>query len=59
LRNTQSAFRHGDDWALTTTAAAKATVSAALRPFRLFVRSLVSAARRVIFGKGAHNGRPF
>ncbi len=34
-------------------------VSVAARPFRLFVRSLGSTVRRVIFGKGAHNGRPF
>ncbi|WP_348637507.1 ParB/Srx family N-terminal domain-containing protein [Bradyrhizobium sp. ISRA443] len=34
-------------------------VSVAPRPFRLFVRSLGSTVRRVIFGKGAHNGRPF
>ncbi|TYO61682.1 SDR family NAD(P)-dependent oxidoreductase [Bradyrhizobium hipponense] len=34
-------------------------VSVVPRPFRLFVRSLVSAARRVIFCKGAHNGQPF
>lgn len=35
------------------------TVSVALRPFRLFVRRFGSAVRRVIFSKGAHNGRPF
>src|SRR5690349_5371244 len=34
-------------------------VSVAPRPFRLFVHRLGSIARRVIFGKGAHNGRPF
>jgi transposase len=34
-------------------------VSVAPRPFRLFVRILGSTVRRVIFGKGAHNGRPF
>jgi hypothetical protein len=34
-------------------------VSVAARPFRLFVRRLGSTVRRVIFGKGAHNGRPF
>jgi hypothetical protein len=35
------------------------TVSVAPRPFGLFVRSLESTVRRVIFWKGAHNGRPF
>lgn len=34
-------------------------VSVALRPSKIFVRSRESAARRVIFSKGAHNGRPF
>jgi transposase InsO family protein len=34
-------------------------VSVAPRPFRLFVRNLVSTVKRVIFCKGAHNGRPF
>jgi hypothetical protein len=34
-------------------------VSVAPRPFRLSVRDLGSTARRVIFCKGAHNGRPF
>src|SRR5882757_9290893 len=34
-------------------------VSVAPRPFRLFVRGLGSTVRRVIFCKGAHNGRPF
>ncbi|WP_245509411.1 hypothetical protein [Bradyrhizobium zhanjiangense] len=34
-------------------------VSVAPRPFGLFVRSLESTVRRVIFWKGAHNGRPF
>jgi hypothetical protein len=34
-------------------------VSGAARPFGLFVRRPVSAVRRVIFWKGAHNGRPF
>ncbi|WP_247807845.1 MULTISPECIES: IS110 family transposase [unclassified Bradyrhizobium] len=34
-------------------------VSGAARPTRLFVRRPVSAVRRVIFCKGAHNGRPF
>jgi transposase len=34
-------------------------VSVAARPFRFFVRRLGSTVRRVIFGKGAHNGRPF
>ena len=35
------------------------SVSGAARPIRLFVRRPVSAVRRVIFCKGAHNGRPF
>ncbi|MGY4345711.1 hypothetical protein ACVWXM_002178 [Bradyrhizobium sp. GM7.3] len=34
-------------------------VSVAPRPFRLSVRDLGSTVRRVIFCKGAHNGRPF
>jgi hypothetical protein len=34
-------------------------VSVALRPLRIFVLSPESTARRVIFCKGAHNGRPF
>ncbi|WP_247566132.1 hypothetical protein, partial [Bradyrhizobium sp. 151] len=34
------------------------TVSVAPRPFRLSVRDLGSTVRRVIFCKGAHNGRP-
>jgi hypothetical protein len=34
-------------------------VSVVPRPFGLFVRSLESTVRRVIFWKGAHNGRPF
>ncbi len=38
---------------------AEQTVSVAPRPLRLFVRNLVSTVRRVIFCKGAHNGRPF
>lgn len=39
--------------------AARCSVSVAPRPFILSVRSLGSAVRRVIFGKGAHIGRPF
>lgn len=35
------------------------TVSVAQRPSRLSVRRLGSTVRRVIFGKGVHNGRPF
>lgn len=35
------------------------TVSVALRPLRIFVLRPESTARRVIFCKGAHNGRPF
>src|SRR4029079_19123322 len=35
------------------------TVSVAPRPFRLFVHRLGRIARRVIFDKDAHNGRPF
>ena len=43
------------DWAMTC----RSIVSVAPRPVRLFVRILESTVRRVIFGKGAHNGRPF
>ncbi|SDG42661.1 hypothetical protein SAMN05216338_1001261 [Bradyrhizobium sp. Rc2d] len=46
----------GRDWAERTK---RLGVSVALRPLRIFVRNRESAARRVVFSKGAHNGRPF
>jgi transposase len=44
---------------IISSAMVAAIVSGAARPTRLFVRRPVSAVRRVIFCKGAHNGRPF
>src|SRR4051794_6913181 len=46
-------------WASLKSSYLQISVSVAPRPFGLFVRSHESTARRVIFCKGAHNGRPF
>jgi hypothetical protein len=46
------------NWSRTAPSASR-MVSVALRPLRIVVLSSESTARRVIFCKGAHNGRPF
>lgn len=46
-------------FSISTSNCAGSNVSVALRPLRIVVLNPESTARRVIFCKGAHNGRPF
>ncbi len=51
--------RTGSPWRDLPEAFGEWNVSVAQRPVGLFVRGLKSTVRRVIFSKGAYNGRPF